>query len=423
MKPHLSTRFVFAFLLLLIPLSTSQAQNLQHAVPEEVGMSTERLTRLSDSMKEYVDLGQLPGNVILVLKNGKIVFEEANGFQDIESSIPMGKDALFRIASQSKAIISAGILILQEEGKLIVRDPVSRHLPEYAKTTVAVRTEDGYDVVDANRQITIRDLLTHTAGIDYGYGTAAEEWKAEKIQGWYFAHQTEPIRETVRRMAALPMARQPGEAFVYGYNTDILGAIIEVASGQTLDVFLKDRIFDPLHMENTFFYVPPSKAHQLTTVYALQNGELTRAPDESKMLGQGGYVEGPRTSFSGGAGLVSTARDYARFLQMVLNGGNLDGNQVLSPVSVESMLSDHISHLNRTNGTGMGLGFGVITHLGQYGNLGSVGEFSWGGAYHSSYFVSQSHDMVVVYFTQVIPAQGINDHSRLRSLTYQSIIR
>ena len=419
-------RACFLFLFLCIA-SSVHAQQLHEVNPEQVGISGERLSRIETFLDNYTDASQtngakLPGTVLLVLKNGKIVLQHASGFRDIEAQDPMEPTDIFRIASQSKAIISAAILILQEEGRLLVTAPVSNYLPEFENTTVAVKSESGFDVVPAKRRITVRDLLTHTAGIGYGYGPASDQWKEAEIQGWYFAHRTEPVRETVRRMASLPMDAQPGESFVYGYNTDILGAVIEEVSGQTLWDFLNDRIFIPLNMTDTHFYLPPEKAHRLATVYARRDNSLERSPDESNMNGQGAYVTGPRQSYSGGAGLLSTANDYARFLQMILNGGELDGVRILSPVSVQSMLSDHISHLGRENGTGFGLGFLRINDPGKYGALSSVGEFSWGGAYHSNYFGSPQYNLVYVYFTQVLPATGLDDHAKLRALVYQSIV-
>ncbi|MDA1028304.1 MAG: serine hydrolase [Bacteroidetes bacterium] len=413
---------LFALLFLSWITSPSFAQELQRGNPDQEGISAERLIKLRVALDEFVKEGQLPGTVMLILKNGKVVFEHVNGMRDMESKDPMSSATLFRIASQSKAIISAGILLLQEDGKLSVTAPVSRYLPEFAKTTVAVVKDDLVEVVAAKRQITVRDLLTHTAGIGYGYGPAAKDWKDAEIQGWYFAHRNEPIRETVRRMAALPMDRQPGEEFVYGYNTDILGAVIEVVSGQPLNQFLQERIFDPLGMKDTHFYVPAEKVNRLAVVYNLEDQKLKRAPDASIMNGQGEYASGPMKSYSGGAGLISTAADYARFLQMILNGGSTGGKLILGPVSVKSMLSDHIGHLGRTNGTGFGLGFQVITDVGDFGQLSTKGEFSWGGAYHSTYFVSPEYNMVVVYFTQVIPAPGLRDHEKLRLLTYQAIM-
>lgn len=402
--------------------SSIQAQGLERISPEEVGLSADRLERLADVMDSYVSDGHIAGSVTMILKNGKIAYSRSAGFRDVESGDLMEEDDIFRIASQTKAIVSTGILILQEEGKLLITEPLGRYLPEWNQTTVAVATDDGFEIVPASRRITIRDLLTHTAGIGYGSGPAASEWEAAKIQGWYFAHREEPIRETVRRMAALPMDRQPGEAFVYGYNTDILGALIEEVSGEPLNEFLMDRVLGPLRMQDTHFYLPPSKKDRLVTVYGSVDQGFERAPDESTMTGQGEYASGPQQSYSGGAGLLSTANDYARFLQMVLNGGELDGVRILSSASIESMLSNHIGDLRLQPGVALGLGFSLLMDLGAYGGLGSVGQFGWGGAYHSTYFAIPQHDMVVVYFTQLIPARGVDDHAKLNALSYQAII-
>jgi len=413
---------LLAFILFLFLSSNVVGQDLEKVDPELVGASSSRLLRLSNTLDTFVKDGKLPGTVTLILKNGKVVFEHANGMRDLESGDPMEATDIFRIASQTKAIVSAGVLLLQEEGKLIVTAPLSRYLPEFKNTSVAVANEEGYEIVPAKRQITVRDLLTHTAGIGYGYGPASELWKEAEIQGWYFAHRSEPIRETVRRMASLPMDRQPGEAFVYGYNTDILGALIEVVSGMPLDRFLKERIFDPVGMEDTHFYLPAEKMDRLSVVYGMKDGKLERSPNSSNMGGQGEYASGPKVSFSGGAGLLSTAQDYARFLQMIMNEGAYNGVHVLSPASVSSMLSDHIGHLGRTNGTGFGLGFQVIKDPGAFGALSAVGEYSWGGAYHSNYFASPEQQMVVVYFTQLSPTGSIDDHAKLRALSYQAML-
>ena len=272
-------------------------------------------------------------------------------------------------------------------------------------------------MVPANRQITIRDLLTHTAGIGYGGGPGAARWAEAGIQGWYFAHRQKPIRDTVRRMAELPMEAQPGERFVYGYNTDILGALIEVVSGRPLDEFLQQEIFDPLNMPDTHFYLPAEKQDRLAVVYSVAaDGALQRTPDVSAMVGQGAYVDGPRVSFSGGAGLLSTVRDYARFLQMTANGGALDGRQILSRKTLQLMTVDHLNRIEFTPGSGFGLGFSVVKDLGARGTLGSVGEYAWGGAYHTSYWVDPAEQLVVVYMTQTLPAQDLDDVAKLRAL-------
>jgi CubicO group peptidase (beta-lactamase class C family) len=418
---HLSS-----FLLALLVHSAVFAQGLPVTQPESVGISSERLEYLSHALHGYVDDGDLPGGVALVARHGKVAYLEAFGQRDRESASPMQSNTIFRIASQTKALVSVGVMILQEEGQLLISDPVGKYLPEFQETTVAVAKGDGgYVVENAKRAITIRDLLTHTAGIGYGYGAASDRWKEADIQGWYFAHRDEPIGATVTRMARLPFDAQPGEEFVYGYGTDILGALIERISGETLDDYLHARIFLPLGMQDTHFYLPKGKEDRLSVVYSTtDDGGLERAPDPGRMVGQGAYVEGPRKSFSGGAGLLSTATDYATFLQMMLNGGSFNGHRILSPKTVELMTVNHLGEASFPwgNGTGFGLGFSVVEDLGARGEPGSVGEFGWGGAYHSTYWVDPKEELVVVYFTQVIPADGLDDEGKLRALIYQALV-
>ena len=398
------------------------------------GLDPERLARLDAALQAYVDAGTLPGAVALVASRGETAYLKAFGHRDREAGDPLETDDIFRIASQSKAVVSVAIMMLQEEGRLLISDPVGRHLPEYLETTVARANDDGtYDVVAARQPITIRHLLTHTAGITYGGGTAAREWVEADITGWYFAHRDEPIRETVRRMASLPFEAHPGEYWVYGYATDILGAVVEVASGTALDEFLQTRIFEPLGMADTHFYLPPEKHDRLAVVYSAGQDGLARAPDPGGMVGQGAYVDGPRMSFSGGAGLLSTAPDYARFLQMLLNGGKLGDARILSPKSVELMTVDHLGGLlvrdlndasavfGAERGVGFGLGFRVVEDVGAHGVPGSEGIYGWGGAYHSSYWVDPKEELVVVYLAQLIPAGNLDDHAKFRALVYQAI--
>ena len=269
-----------------------------------------------------------------------------------------------------------------------------------------------------------RDLLTHTSGIGYGYGIGADLWQEAGIQGWYFADRTEPIQETVKKMAALPFEAQPGEQFVYGYNTDILGALIEVVSGKSLDTFLKEKILVPLEMDDTHFYLPENKKERLATVYSATSNGIERAPNPGGMVGQGAYVDGPQVSFSGGAGLLSTAMDYAKFLQMLLNNGEFNGKQIVSPKTVQLMTVDHLGQVAFpwTQGVGFGLGFQIVEDLGLRGTLGSIGEYGWGGAYHSTYWVDPKEELVVIFLTQLIPANGLDVHEKLRALVYQAII-
>ena len=389
------------------------------AAPITAEVSPERLSRLDDFLDASVAEAKLPGAVLQVTHDGRTVYHRAVGHRDRESDAPMREDTIFRIASMSKAVVSTVVMMLQERGALLIGQPVADFLPEYAATTVAVAKDGGgYEVVDAARSITIRDLLTHSAGIGYGGGPAADQWRAAGIQHWYFGHRDEPIRETVRRMAALPMDAQPGERWVYGYNTDILGAVVEVASGRALDAFLDTEIFEPLGMQDTSFYLPPDKVDRLAAVYSrTADGTLQRADANTPFHGQGHYVAGPRKSFSGGAGLLSTTADYTRFLEALRQGG-----PILSRKSVELMTTDHLGDLAALfPGGGFGLGFGVVTDPGARGQLGSAGEYSWGGAYHTTFWVDPVERLTVVYMTQVLPAPGLRDFGKVRALIYQAL--
>lgn len=416
---------VFAALWLsFVTVIALAADPLPRAKPADVGLSSERLEHLSSTFQSYVDDGKLAGGVVLVARRGKLAYLQAFGSRDREARAPMRDDSIFRIASQSKALTSVGVMILQEQGKLLLTDPVGKYLPEFNETTVAVPREGGgYDVVKAKRPVTIRDLLTHMAGLGYGDGLAADQWKQAGIQGWYFSDRNEPVAATVSRLAKLPFDAHPGEKWIYGYAIDVLGAVIEKASGQKLDAFIRAAITEPLQMADTEFFLTQGKRDRLSVVYsAEQPGKVTRVPDGLKQDSQGAYAEGPRKSFSGGAGLLSTAGDYARFLQMLLNGGELDGKRILSRKSVELMIVDHIPTKTFREGQGFGLGFSVLKDVGARGTPGSVGEFGWGGAYHSTYWVDPKEQLVVVYLTQLRPAGKVDDHDKLRTLIYQAIV-
>ena len=402
--------------------------------PESVGLSAERLARLRAGLQQQVAAGRAVGVVAYVARNGRVVFHEAFGQADREAGVPMKTDTVFRIASQTKALTSVAVMMLVEEGRIGLADPVSRFIPAFKKTTVAVPPPPAavdatpVSAVPAKREITIRDLLTHTAGIGYGSGVAAAQWKAAGIQGWYFADRSEPVSAFVERMATLPMDAQPGEKFVYGYNTDILGVVVEKVSGQTLAEFLQKRITGPLGLVDTQFYLPSAQKARLAAVYAAKDdGTFERATDPK--TGQGHYVEGPRVAYAGGAGLLSTARDYGRFLQMVLNGGELDGVRLLSPKTVELMTVNHVGTLfaegwgaGANAGMGFGLGFEVMEDVGKNGRYGSVGEFGWGGAYHTNYWVDPKEKLVCVVMTQLLPAGSSDLHAKVRTLVYQSIV-
>jgi CubicO group peptidase (beta-lactamase class C family) len=417
---------VAATALLAAAPSRVAAQAAAHATAARTsnGFSTERLARIDRFLQQYVDSNRVGGVVALVIRDGQVAYQRAAGWTDRESRRPMTADAMFRIASQSKAITSTAILMLVEEGRIALGDPVSRFIPAYARTTVASRADSGRTVVPARRQITIQDLLTHTAGVSYGGEPfIAAQYEAKGLgraagNGWYTADKTEPVCETMERLATLPFVAQPGEAYVYGYSTDILGCVVERASGVPLDEFTRSRITGPLGMTDTYFFVPPAKATRLVTLYMNDStGRIGRAPEGSR--GQGHYVDGPRRSFSGGAGLVSTARDYARFLQMVLNRGELDGVRILSPRTVDLMTTNQTDTLFSQTGRGFGLGFETVDQLGARG-MYSVGSFGWGGAYGSSYMVDPVERMIVVFMINQMPMRS-DVASKFPTLVYQAL--
>lgn len=416
--------FALSACLLLAFAIGAFGQELPKAKPEAVGLSSQKLEQLSRILDSYAKDGRLAGGVAMVMRKGKVAYVHSFGKRDREANSPIAEDTIFRIASQSKALTSVAIMMLQEDGKLLISDNLSKYIPEFTNSTVAVPKDGGgYEIVKAKRQILIGDLLTHTAGVSYGYGPAKDKWEAAKIQNWYFADRDEPIAETVTRIAALPMDAHPGEKWIYGYSSDILGVVIEKVSGRSLEEFLDERIFKPLDMKDTSFYLPMSKTSRLAAVYSVKDGKLERAADPGRGVGQGHYVNGPRKSFSGGAGLLSTARDYGRFLQMLASGGELNGKRLLSRKSVELMTADSLFNVKYDRpGQGFGLGFAVVKDVGAYGSPSSVGEFGWGGAYHSNYWVDPKEQLVVVYMTQHIPATGLDDYGKLRAMIYASLL-
>lgn len=429
MKLLRPTQQIVLFICIALSAVALQAQDFARSRPDRLGFDRERLQDLDAVLQSYIDTNQVAGSVTLVLRDGRIAYSSAKGMQDIASATPMRENSIFRIASQTKAIVSTGIMILHERGDLNIADPLSKFFPAWSNTRVGVEFTDGsYTTEPLDRPITLRDLLTHTSGIGYG-GFAGRSlvtaaWEDAGITGWYLASRPDGIQETVRNMAALPQRAQPGQAWIYGYNIDILGAVIEVASGKPLNAFLRDEIFVPLGMNDTHFFLPPDKAPRLTTVYrGRRGGGIEPAPAGPGMGAQGEYINGPRATFSGGAGLLSTAGDYARFLQMMLSGGELNGRRILGPKTVALMTTDHLRDIPFQPGVGFGLGFSVLKNVGARGTMGSVGEFGWGGAYHSTYWVDPVENLVVVYLTQILsPNPGLDDFQKLRARLYSSIV-
>ena len=385
-----------------------------------------RLDRLSRYLQQQVDSAKIGGAVAVVLRDGEVVYEQAVGWADREANRAMTPDAIFRIASQTKALVSAGIMMLVEEGRIALSDPASKWLPTFARTAVATRSDTGTLITPAKRQITIFDLLTHTAGISYGTDAiVAERYRAAGLGpaagfGWYTADKREPICATMDRLGTLPFVAQPGERWVYGYNADVLGCIVERASGVPLDRFLRERLTEPLGMRDTRFFVPSEERQRLVAVYRNDTeGRLVRADTGAR--GQGHYVDGPRMSFSGGAGLTSTARDYARFLEMLRRGGAIDGQRHLSPRSVELLSTDQVgTRYSADGGTGWGLGFATVQRTGANG-FASAGSFNWGGAYASIYAVDPAERLVMVLMLQHLPGTP-EARARFQTLVYQALV-
>jgi CubicO group peptidase (beta-lactamase class C family) len=419
-------RTLRSLLFIVVLASTGLGAGQRAAAPQaptsrSTQLAPDRLTRLDTLLQQYVDENRIAGAVALVLRDGKPVYERAVGWSDKESGRRMTPDTIFRIASQSKALTSVAALSLMEEGKLALSNPVSEFIPAYAKTTVLEQNE----IVPAKRPVTVRDLLTHTSGVSYGTdASVAFQYAAKGLgpaagYGWYTADKNEPICDTMERLASLPFVSQPGAAWVYGYNTDILGCVVERAAGMPLDRVIQERIAGPLGLKDTHFYLPAGQEARLASVYGSGDDDrIVRSPEGAK--GQGHYVTGPRKSFSGGAGLLSTAHDYATFLEMIRNGGALNGVRVLSPRTVALMTTNQVGTLHSADGLGFGLGFETTDRYGASG-LSSVGSFSWGGAYGTQYRVDPEEGLTIVLMIQLIP-NHTDIAQRFSAVLYQAIV-
>ena len=372
------------------------------------GLAPERALVIDRGLQRYVDTERVAGIVALVMRDGNVEYEKAFGWADREAGRKMTTDTIFRIASQTKALTSTAIMQLVEEGKLTLSTPAGNLIPSFAKTTVAVANERGaVTQVPAKRAITIRDLLTHTAGISYGTEPAVAAMYAAKGLGpsagfgWYTADKDETVCTTMERLGTLPFVSQPGEAWVYGYNTDVLGCIVENASGMPLDEYIRTHITGPLGMKDTQFFLPAAQRERLAAVYGSgEGGKYVRAPEGSR--GQGAYVDGPRKNFAGGAGVLSTARDYARFLETIRRGGTIDGVRVLGPRAIRLMSTNQSGTLHSNTGLGFGMGFETTDRFGANG-MDTEGSFGWGGAYGSVYRVNPEARLVMVLMIQMIP--------------------
>ncbi len=416
-------------LALFLAFSVATASAVQPPAPPQAtvasGFSADRVARIDRLLQQAVDDETIAGAVALVLRDGRPAYTRAVGWSDKEANRKMTADTIFRIASQTKAVTSVAILSLMEEGKLTLNTPAGAFIPSFAKTTVATESAGTLSTAPAKRAITIRDLLTHTAGISYGTDRLVSAlYEAKGLGpaagfGWYTADKDEPVCDTMDRLGTLPFVAQPGESYVYGYNTDILGCIVERASGMPLDRFIAERITGPLGMKDTMFFLPPEQRDRLAAVYASgAGGKIVRAPDGAR--GQGHYVDGPRRSFAGGAGLLSSARDYARFLEMIRNGGALGGVRILSPRTVALMTTNQVGTLHSAAGLGFGLGFETTDRYGANG-LSSVGAFGWGGAYGTNYRVDPEARLVMVLMIQLLPSTS-DIGQKFPNVVYQALV-
>ncbi len=407
--------------------SVRKSPLLTEATPESVGMSTERLARIDQMVAGEVQNGNLPGAVALIARNGKIVFWKAYGMADNQAGKEMKRDAIFRIASQTKAITSTAVMMLWEEGKFQLDDPISKYIPEFKNQQVlksfhyADTTWTGEPV---KKEITIRHLLTHTSGIGYGIIDSNEQMTMIYQKAGVtdlFTTENITIAESVKKLAKLPLHHQPGENYTYSEGLDVLGYFIEIVSGMPFDQFLRTRIFDPLGMNDTRFYLPDDKASRLVAVQHNINGKWEKYP--VTFYDTDYPVKGAKTFFSGGAGLSSTVKDYATFLQMYLNGGEYNGTRLLSRKTVEVILSNQIGNIwGENSDTKYGLAFGLLTENGEAkGGKGSAGTFDWGGYFNTQYFADPKEQVIGLIFKQT---QGpVNDVTgwKFRQMVFQTI--
>ena len=393
---------------------------LKQGQPESVGMSSERLARIDTVMNQYIENGWIPGAVALIARHSKIVYHKNFGLKDIEENKPLQKDDIFRIASMTKAITSVAMMTLYEEGHFLLDDPVYKYIPEFKDPVVllALNEKDTtFTSKPAKHQITIRHLLTHTSGIGYSFSH-------EKLKLLYqktgipdgFVTTNAVLGDIIKLLARMPLLHEPGEKWTYGLNSDVLGYLIEVISGMTFEEFLQQYIFDPLEMTDTHFFLPDVKKDRLVSIYAEDDEGIKKS-----MVKEYNYpVEGGKSYFSGGAGLCSTAEDYAKFLQMLLNGGSYNGVQFLSRKTIDLMTMNQIGDL--VDKYEFGLGFGITDEEGAKKILSSVGNYWWGGYFSTSFWIDPKEDLIAVLMLQMFPTKHGEIHQKFQVLTYQSII-
>lgn len=418
--------FLLALVAPALLVGNVRADDLPRAKPESVGLSTEKLARIDELFETAVKERQIAGSVVLIARKGQVVHLKAAGFADAEAKKPMTTDAIFRLASMTKPVTSTAAMILVDEGKLRLDDPVSKYVPEFKDQKVLIPGKDGAEdkLVAAEREVTVRDLLTHTSGLVYifpGVPSPLAKRYAEAKINLGTRPTTERIGDCVKRLGALPLAHQPGAAFTYGLNTDVLGRVVEVASGQDLDEFFRERIFVPLRMNDTSFLPPPEKADRVAALYKLgEDGKVVR-----QEKGAAWSYDGSKNYYSGGAGLLGTASDYARFLLMLQGGGRLAGSRLLKPETVKLMTTNQIGELTvgpLAPTDGFGLGFGVLTERNKGKSSLSVGSYSWGGAFYTTFWVDPQKELVVVMLTQVaLPWGDLKLMEELPKRTYEAL--
>ncbi len=423
------------FAILLIPfLGFSQTTSiflrppLVEDKPENVGMSAERLQRIDAFLQKSVDKKEIPGAVAIICRNGKIVYQKAFGSADNVANRPMKTDDIFRIASMSKAVTSTAVMMLWEEGLFQLDDPISKYIPEFKNPTILdsmTMTDTTYTTKPAGKEITIRHLLTHTSGLGYGVLDGDAKFKAMyKKAGIVDLFTTNDVKigDNVKKLAKLPLHHVPGEKFTYSEGLDVLGYFIEIMSGMTFDAYLKKHIFEPLGMTDTYFYLPELKYPRLVQVQTKTDNNWTTFKDT--FYDTEYPVKGAKTFYSGGAGLSSTAKDYATFLQMYLNSGELNGKRLLSRKTIESMMMNQVGDLlgGAKSSQNYGLGFGLVTQKGQSeGGLGDEGTFTWGGYFNTNYFADPKERIIGIIMKQTQKIDDGNNSGKFRALVFQAI--
>ena len=390
------------------------------------GFVGERLARIDNAINAEISVGKIPGAVALIMRDGEIVYHKSFGYADIDSRTEMQNDSIFRIASMSKAITTVAAMTLYERGYFRLNDPIGKFLPDFARMQIVSEVDDDGNVVTkttAEKPIRIIDLMTHTSGISYPFipGRVQRAYKDAGIIDCCTEREL-TLAEQMQLLSMQPLLFEPGTEFAYGLNTDLLGYLVEVVSGQSLDEYFTEAIFEPLGMNDTFFYLPEEKADRLVTLYAAtDDGLVVSQGDEADLkLDNPRYpVEGAHSYFSGGAGLSSTAYDYARFLQMLLNDGELDGARILGRKSVELMRTPRVDW-DGDDRPDFGLGFRVVSDLGKQGELGSAGTYAWGGAFNTTYWIDPVEKLVAVYMSQARPTRS-DMGDRFSTLVYQAL--